>query len=102
MILEMADIDVKPGAESAFEAAVGQATPLFQAAPGCRGMELHRVVETPGRYVLMVRWDTLEDHTIRFRGSEAFQRWRALAGPHFANPPDVRHTSVVLPRASSG
>ena len=96
MILELAQIHVKLGAEGAFEAAVAQAAPLFQAAPGCRGMELHRVVETPGRYLLMVRWDTLEDHTVRFRSSEAFQQWRALAGPHFASPPDVQHTRIVL------
>ena len=96
MILEMAHIAVKPGAEAAFEAAVAQAAPLFRAAPGCGGVELHRVVETPGRYVLMVRWDTLEDHTVRFRSSEAFQQWHALAGPHFASPPHVQHTWTVL------
>ena len=97
MILEMAHIEVKAGGEASFERAVAEATPLFQAAPGCRGMELHRVIETPSRYILMVRWDTLEDHTIRFRSSEAFQQWRALAGPHFAGPPEVLHTRIVLP-----
>ena len=96
MILEMANIEVKAGAEAAFERAVGEAAPLFHAAQGCQGMELHRVVETPSRYILMVRWDTLEDHTVRFRSSEAFQQWRALAGPHFASPPDVQHTWIVL------
>ena len=96
MILEMAHIEVTPGGEADFEQAVAQATPLFQAARGCQGMELHRVVETPSRYVLMVRWDTLEDHTVGFRGSEAFQQWRALAGPYFGSPPDVKHTWIVL------
>jgi heme-degrading monooxygenase HmoA len=97
MILEMAHIEVKPGAEAAFEAAVGQAAPLFAAARGCQKMELHRVVEAPSRYILMVRWATLEDHTVHFRESEAFQQWRALAGPHFASPPRVEHTAVVFP-----
>jgi heme-degrading monooxygenase HmoA len=96
MILEMAHIEVKAGAEAAFERAVEEAAPLFRVAPGCQSMELHRVIETPNRYVLMVRWATLEDHTVHFRGSEAFQQWRALAGPHFANPPDVEHTRIVL------
>lgn len=96
MILEMAHIEVKPGAEAAFEQAVAKAAPLFHAARGCQGMELHRVVETPTRYILMVRWETLEDHTVHFRESEAFQQWRALAGPHFASPPDVQHTQIVL------
>lgn len=96
MILEMANIEVNPGAEAAFEQAVAKAAPLFAAARGCQGMELHRVVETPTRYILMVRWATLEDHTVHFRESEAFQQWRALAGPHFASPPDVHHTRIVL------
>ncbi|TAJ74711.1 MAG: antibiotic biosynthesis monooxygenase [Phenylobacterium sp.] len=97
MILEMAHIEVKAGAEPAFEAAVAQAAPLFAAARGCQGMELHRVVEAPRRYILMVRWATLEDHTVHFRESEAFQQWRALAGPHFAAAPTVEHTAVVFP-----
>lgn len=97
MILEMAHIEVKSGAEAAFEAAVAEAAPLFAAARGCLGMELHRVLESPDRYVLMVRWATLEDHTVHFRESAAFQQWRALAGPHFAAAPTVEHTAVVLP-----
>jgi heme-degrading monooxygenase HmoA len=95
MIYEMARIPVTPGSEAAFEAAVAEARPLFLAAPGCHGMELHRVIETPGEYVLLVRWETVEDHTVRFRGSPAFARWRELAGPHFARPPEVVHTQAV-------
>jgi heme-degrading monooxygenase HmoA len=96
MILEMAQIDVLSGSEAAFERAVAEAQPLFKAAPGCEGMELHRIVETPTRYLLLVRWATLEDHTVHFRGSEAFEQWRRLAGPHFAAPPQVHHMRQVL------
>lgn len=99
MILETAEIAVAPGAEAAFEAAVAEAAPLFLAAPGCLGLRLHRVVETPGLYRLLVDWATLEDHTVAFRGSEAFARWRALASPHFARPPAVTHSEEVLAHA---
>lgn len=95
MIFEMARITVSPGSEESFERAVTEAAPLFRAAKGCRGLELHRSIEAPNAYVLLACWDTVEDHTVNFRNSEAFARWRALAGPHFAAPPEVGHTQIV-------
>jgi len=96
MIFEVARIEIKPGSEDAFERAVAEAAPLFNAASGCRGLELHRSIEAPNTYVLLVRWDTLEDHMVHFRGSPAFARWRELASPHFAAPPSVEHTQPIL------
>lgn len=96
VILETAEISVLPGREAAFEAAVREAVPLFLGAKGCRGVRLHRVVEAPGLYRLLVDWDTLEDHTVGFRGSDAFARWRALASPHFAAAPVVIHSEEVF------
>ena len=96
MITEMVEIEVKPGEEAAFEAAVAQAVPAFRNSKGCRGLELHRAVENPAKYRLFVKWETLEDHMVHFRGSENFQEWRRLVGPHFASPPAIEHTSVVL------
>lgn len=95
MILETAEISVRAGQEVAFETAVREAVPLFLAAPGCRGVRLHRVIENSGLYRLLVDWETLEDHTVGFRGSDAFARWRALASPYFATPPAVTHSSEV-------
>lgn len=96
MIFEIAELDVKAGEEAAFEAAAAKAVPLFQRAKGCLGMELQRSIETPSKYRLVVRWNTLEDHMVHFRGSEDFQEWRKLVGPHFASPPAVQHTSAVF------
>ncbi|EYD76536.1 Antibiotic biosynthesis monooxygenase [Rubellimicrobium mesophilum DSM 19309] len=96
MILETAELTIAPGHEAAFEAAVREAVPLFLASPGCRGVRLHRVVEVPGLYRLLVDWASLEDHTVGFRGSEAFTQWRALVSPHFAAPPVVTHSEEVL------
>jgi heme-degrading monooxygenase HmoA len=96
MFWEIAQIEVKPGEEAAFEAAVTQAVPLFKNARGCRGMQLHRSVEQPGRYRLVVDWETVEDHTVHFRGSQDFQEWRRLVGGHFASPPAVEHTHRVV------
>lgn len=66
------------------------------AAESCHGVELHRVVEHPRRCRLVVRWESVEHHTVTFRASDGFHRWRALAGPHFAAPPEVEHTCTVL------
>ena len=70
--------------------------PLFRAAKGCDGLRLQRGVERSSRYRLVVRWETLENHTIDFRASAAFARWREPAGPHFAATPEVRHVRTVL------
>ena len=96
MVLEIAEIEVTPGQEAAFEEGVRKARPLFQAARGYRSLELHRSIEQPSKYRLMIGWETVENHMVDFRESPAFQQWRALVGPYFASPPHVDHTNVVV------
>jgi heme-degrading monooxygenase HmoA len=96
MVTEIAEIDVKPGLEAEFEGNVAKGAALFKRAKGCRGMELQRVVETPGRYRLFVKWETVEHHTADFRGSADFQEWRKLVGHCFASPPSVDHVELVV------
>jgi heme-degrading monooxygenase HmoA len=95
MILEIAQIDVKPGMETEFEKGVAAAAPLFKRAKGCHGLSLQRSIEMPGRYRLMVEWDTLVNHTVDFRGSTDFQEWRKLVGQCFQEAPHVEHTTLV-------
>lgn len=97
MVFEIADITVIPGSAVQFEAAVAAALPLFRAAPGCMSMALRKCVEQAERYQLHVQWKTLEDHTVHFRNSAAFQEWRKLAGPFFAAPPAVTHWDLPVP-----
>jgi heme-degrading monooxygenase HmoA len=96
MILEIAQIDVKAGEEAAFEARVKDAVPVLRRADGCLGLELQRSIEKPSRYRVMIRWRTLENHTVNFRGSPLFQEWRALVEPHFASPPEVEHCRTAM------
>jgi quinol monooxygenase YgiN len=96
MVYEIAEIDVKAGAEAAFEAAVAEAAACFKSAKGCISLELHRTVERPAVYRLVVGWESVEAHMVDFRQSPGFQEWRRLAGPHFAKPPTVEHVQVVL------
>jgi len=96
MVLEIAQIDVKPGLEDEFEANVAKAGPLSKRAKGCTGMTLQRSVEKPSRYRLFVHWATIENHTVDFRGSADFQEWRKLVGHCFATPPEVEHVNEVV------
>ena len=96
MITEIAQIEIKPGSEAAFEAAVQKAQPIFKRSKGWKTFELHRSIEKPSRYRLVIEWETLENHTVDFRESQDFQEWRALVGPHFASPPEVEHTKTVV------
>jgi heme-degrading monooxygenase HmoA len=96
MILEIAQIDIKPGTEAEFESGVRQALPIFKRARGCRGLTLQRSIEKPSRFRLFIHWDTLENHTVDFRGSADFQEWRKLVGHTFAAPPEVEHVREVI------
>ena len=95
MILEIAQIDVKPGLEGEFEAGVAKARVVFGRARGCQGIALRRSLEQPSRYRLFVRWETVENHTVDFRGSADFQEWRKLVGHCFAGSPEVEHFREV-------
>lgn len=92
MIREIATLTIDLTTTAEFEAAVARSKPLFLAAEGCAAMHLERVIETPGSYRLVVEWETVEHHTEIFRNTDAFQQWRALAGPFFTQPPEVVHT----------
>ena len=95
MILEIAQFDIRPDHVSAFEIAYARATHVIARADGHLGHELHRSVDAPARYVLLVRWRTREDHTVGFRESELYREWRALLQPHFAAMPVVDHLEIV-------
>jgi len=91
MILEKAVLNVRLGQEADFENAMRAARPLIEASPGFGKLELRRFVETSNRYLLLVTWRTVEDHTHGFRGSDRYQEWRKLLH-HFYEPfPTVEH-----------
>src|SRR5665213_2042982 len=96
MILEIAQIEVKPSMKADFENGVKNAAPMFKRAKGCKGMALQRSHERPQRYRLFVQWETLENHTKYFRESADFQEWRKLVAHCFAAPPEVEHVREVV------
>jgi heme-degrading monooxygenase HmoA len=96
MILEIAILNVIPDQQAAFEAAFNSAASILASMPGYISHELRRSIEHPNQYILLVKWQTLEDHTVGFRGSPQYQEWKALLH-HFYDPfPTVEHYSTPL------
>ncbi|ACB33098.1 Antibiotic biosynthesis monooxygenase [Leptothrix cholodnii SP-6] len=96
MILEIADIRIQPGRQADFERAVKQGFDVvFPQAKGFLGHEVRHGIESPERYVLLLHWATLEDHTVAFRGSPLYAQWRGLVGEFFAQPPLVEHFDLI-------
>jgi heme-degrading monooxygenase HmoA len=95
MILEAVFLPVIPGKEAEFESAFKQAASIIASMKGYISHELQRCIEAPSKYLLLVRWETLEDHTVGFRGSPEYQEWRKLLH-HFYDPfPTVEHFEKI-------
>jgi len=96
MILELADIRIHAGQQAAFDEAIRRGLDsVISKARGFRGYKVNKGIESPERYLLMIFWETLENHTVDFRGSVAFSEWRAIVGPFFAQPPAVEHFTLL-------
>ncbi len=99
MILELATIDIKQGSNAEFEINLEKAQAILSQAEGYIGHEFQKCIENENRYILLIKWATLEDHigdaanggTEGFRGSELFKEWRGLIGQFFEKPPVVEH-----------
>lgn len=95
MVIERVEICVVAGRESEFEDAMQEGIRLLAAAGGCRSASLARGVERPAAYLLVLTWDSVDDHTA-FTKTEGFVRFREIAGPFFAGRPAMEHFQPVL------
>ena len=96
MILELADIRITAGKQAEFDLAIQRGVEnVISQAQGFCGYKINKGMESPERYVLMIFWETLENHTVDFRNSPAFAEWRAIVGPYFATPPVVEPFELV-------
>ena len=95
VITEQAVLDVKPGRAAEFEAAFAAAKAIIASSPGFASLQLLRCIEAPNRYLLLVQWEMLEDHTEGFRKSAGYQEWKRLLH-HFYDPfPTVEHYTLI-------
>jgi heme-degrading monooxygenase HmoA len=95
MILEHAILPVKPGCGEEFERAFGTAKTIIASMPGFVDLTLSRCLERPDTYLLLVRWDRLEDHTVGFRDSPEYDEWRRLLHEFYDPFPVVEHYELV-------
>lgn len=96
MILEVAVLDVKKGQESDFEKSFSVAQEIISSMPGYISHELRKCIENSRRYLLLVNWQTLEDHTVGFRGSKQYQEWKALLHHYYEPFPTVEHYASAI------
>ena len=92
MVLEIAEFIIRSGAEDEFAVAYERAAHLVRDTPGCLSMRMTRGVESPSRFVLLVEWENVTDHTEGFRATTSFHAWREQLGSYFAETPRVEHT----------
>src|SRR5258707_12565583 len=95
MILEIATLQVRPDERAAFESAFPAAARILSSVEGYISHELQRSVDTENRYVLLVHWQTKENHTVGFRGSPQYQEWRILFHDFFDWPPSLEHFELL-------
>lgn len=96
MILEIADIVIQPGKNTEFDLAIERGVrEVIAKAIGFRNFKVQKGLDNPQRYILMIEWETLDNHIVDFRNSPAFLEWRAIVGPFFAAPPVVEHFQLL-------
>jgi heme-degrading monooxygenase HmoA len=96
MILEVAEFRIKPGTQADFDAVIKRGVETVIAkAKGYRGYKVQKGIDSPERYLLMIHWDSVENHAVDFRQSSAFQEWRAFVSPYFAAPPIAEHFALL-------
>lgn len=99
MILEVAILDVKPGQGPEFETVFEKAQKIISSMNGYDSHQLQKCIENPNRYILLVNWQTLEDHTKGFRESDEYQEWRAMLHHYYDPFPIVEHYEKVFENA---
>ncbi len=96
MILELAEFTIPVGKNAEFEEAIQRGIAnVISKAKGFRDAQVHRGIESKERYLLTIHWETLENHTVDFRGGPLFPQWREIVGPFFAKPPVVEHFELA-------
>ena len=96
MILEIADITIQAGKNAEFDIAIERGVrEVIAGAVGFRSFKIQKGIENPQRYILMIEWETLDNHMVDFRNSPAYAKWREIVGPFFAGPPVVEHFTLL-------
>lgn len=95
MILEVATLHVKDGMDNEFESSFRKASSLISQMKGYITHELHKCVEVHNKYILLVHWETMKDHTVGFRSSKQYEEWKRLLHPFYEPTPTEEHYITI-------
>lgn len=96
MVLEVATIRIDPAKSKDFEQAIERGVrEILSKATGFLNFKIQKGVESPEKYLLMIEWNSLDDHMIGFRESPAFNEWRGIVGGFFAAPVEMEHFELM-------
>jgi quinol monooxygenase YgiN len=95
VVTEIAQFTAQPGKTDELERGLRDAMPIIRGADGCRGIVLRRCIEDPNVFVYEIEWETIEHHTVRFRGGPRFAEYRAHIAGLFVDPVVARHFETV-------
>ncbi|MFC6333023.1 antibiotic biosynthesis monooxygenase family protein [Paenibacillus septentrionalis] len=95
MILEVAILNIKPGMSRQFERSFHEASAIISSMKGYIDHQLQKCIEEEDKYVLLVKWETIEDHEIGFRQSDEYQVWKQLLHHYYDPFPVVQHYREV-------
>ena len=96
MILEVAILDVKAEKVAQFEPTFRESSKIISSMKGYISHELQRCMEIKNRYILLVKWETIEDHTVGFRESDEYQEWKVLLHDFYDPFPVVEHYESII------
>jgi heme-degrading monooxygenase HmoA len=91
MILEVAILKIKQGLSKEFESAFSKAETIISSMSGYISHQLKKCIEEDGKYILLVNWETIEDHEIGFRQSQEYQNWKQQLHHYYQPFPTVEH-----------
>ena len=95
MILEVVQWDIKPNLEKEFELAFEEAQIILSSMSGYKSHQFQKCIEKPNRYILLVNWETLEDHTVGFRKSAVYQEYRSMLIQYYEPGATMEHFEMV-------
>jgi heme-degrading monooxygenase HmoA len=95
LVLEIVTWDIKPNQEQAFESAFAEAQNILSNAHGYKSHQFQKCIEKPNRYVLLVEWDKLENHTVGFQKSVEYQTYRALIKKYYEPGATLEHYELI-------
>ena len=91
MVLEVAILELKSGKSVDFEDSFSKASQIIASQKGYISHELKKCMEQEDKYILLVQWETIEDHEIGFRQSADYQQWKQLLHHYYEPFPVVEH-----------